>query len=748
MRSHQTSSRRVRPRRVDRGADRVRERLVPAAQRVVVVRAGVGDPVLAVVGDVVHVAGRARHPAELEHDHAGQAERVAQPLDRRRDDAQVLGDDRQRAERRARVVEQRAARARGASGPPARGARRAAPTSRRRSRGSGRSVPGRRARTSAPAARPTSGSRCAAARASRRAGCPTAGPCRCRRRAACRRRRRRGTARGGPCGRPSRGRRRSARRRSAGRRARSRRCAAPSTRARTAPGRRRRRGRRSAPSPRSTTPRARGSPAPRPAPPAPTARRAGPATRRTPSAPCRASRSGRAGRAAASATTTAPPRRASRPTRTPRAPAGRPAARWDGAARRTSGGDPRRGRVRRSRNVCPPYRAALESDTSARTHMPMPKGNRSSAPARIHIQYPQPVVDAGRYPPSGRSATSSRSRSTSFRDGHEKLRAVVLHRRAGDRKWAEAELHQLDAHHNGVRWGGSFVVDRTGRWEWTIEAWTDLFATWRDELRRKLEGGQHDLSGELSEGVVLLEAAASARQGPGQEADRARARRPDRHRGPRGGQARRGARPRALRRRRAQRRASRSGAARAGARPRGRPRARALRLLVRAVPALLGRARGRAGAAARRSPSSASTSSTSRRSTRSARRTARAGTTCSSPRPEDPGSPYGIGSELRRSRRGPPRARHPRGRPRAVRRRRRARHRHRARLRDQRVARPSVAQGASGLVPPPPGRDAQVRREPAQEVPGHLQRQLGHRGLARAVGRAAADRPACGSSSA
>ena len=30
------------------------------------------------------------------------------------------------------------------------------------------------------------------------------------------------------------------------------------------------------------------------------------------------------------------------------------------------------------------------------------------------------------------------------------------------RKWREAELHPLDAHHNGVRWGGSFVVDQPG----------------------------------------------------------------------------------------------------------------------------------------------------------------------------------------------------------------------------------------------------------------------------------------------
>src|SRR5215211_5292598 len=134
-------------------------------------------------------------------------------------------------------------------------------------------------------------------------------------------------------------------------------------------------------------------------------------------------------------------------------------------------------------------------------------------PPRIHIQYPQPVVDAGRYPAKRTVGDLVEVSCDAFRDGHDKLRAVVLYRRAGTRKWAEAELHPLDAHHNGVRWGGSFVVDRTGRWEFTIAAWTDVFATWRDELRRKLEAGQHDLAGELSEGVLLLEDAAARATG-------------------------------------------------------------------------------------------------------------------------------------------------------------------------------------------------------------------------------------------
>jgi starch synthase (maltosyl-transferring) len=100
-----------------------------------------------------------------------------------------------------------------------------------------------------------------------------------------------------------------------------------------------------------------------------------------------------------------------------------------------------------------------------------------------------------------------------FRDGHEVLRAVVRSRPAGERRWDETPMTPVDAHHNGVRWTGSFAVDRVGLWHWTIQAWVDLFAGWRDEVARKLEAGQADMSGEASEGAVLLRDAAENAKG-------------------------------------------------------------------------------------------------------------------------------------------------------------------------------------------------------------------------------------------
>ncbi len=137
---------------------------------------------------------------------------------------------------------------------------------------------------------------------------------------------------------------------------------------------------------------------------------------------------------------------------------------------------------------------------------PRSSGRRAAQP-RIVIQYPSPAVDGGAFPAKRCVGDLVRVQADVFRDGHEILRAVVRHRGPGERRWSEAEMHRIDAHLDGVRWEGGFSVERTGRFEYAVEAWTDAFGTWRDELERKLAAGQRDLAGELSEGTLLLRSA-------------------------------------------------------------------------------------------------------------------------------------------------------------------------------------------------------------------------------------------------
>jgi starch synthase (maltosyl-transferring) len=138
--------------------------------------------------------------------------------------------------------------------------------------------------------------------------------------------------------------------------------------------------------------------------------------------------------------------------------------------------------------------------------VPAPKG--TEPPRRIVIEHPSPAVDGGRYAAKRCVGDPVTVRADIFRDGHEVLRAQVRYRGPGERRWLDAPMRPIDAHVDGVRWEGGFTVDRPGRWQFTIEAWSDPFATWHGELRRKIEAGQHDLAGEISEGVVLLQGAA------------------------------------------------------------------------------------------------------------------------------------------------------------------------------------------------------------------------------------------------
>ena len=53
------------------------------------------------------------------------------------------------------------------------------------------------------------------------------------------------------------------------------------------------------------------------------------------------------------------------------------------------------------------------------------------------------------------------------------------------------------------RWHGAFEVTELGRWQYTVTAWIDRWASWQWELKRKLDAGQTDLSSELLEGAAL-----------------------------------------------------------------------------------------------------------------------------------------------------------------------------------------------------------------------------------------------------
>jgi starch synthase (maltosyl-transferring) len=130
----------------------------------------------------------------------------------------------------------------------------------------------------------------------------------------------------------------------------------------------------------------------------------------------------------------------------------------------------------------------------------MPVTTLRKPQSRIRIEHVSPQLDCGRFAVKRTVGERVEVRATVIRDGHDVLGAALLHRGPGKRRFASTPLDPVG---NDV-FAGSFEVTECGRWEYAVEAWNDRAATFRDELRRKVDAGQKELAGELAEGSLLL----------------------------------------------------------------------------------------------------------------------------------------------------------------------------------------------------------------------------------------------------
>ena len=152
---------------------------------------------------------------------------------------------------------------------------------------------------------------------------------------------------------------------------------------------------------------------------------------------------------------------------------------------------------------------------------PVPEAATPDSPAarppkralsRVVIEGVQPQVDEGRFPIKRTVGEDVDVRADIFADGHDLLSAVLRFRYVGtpaaDADWTEVPMTPL----GNDRWTGPLPHDRLGQYEYTIQAWIDRFATWRNDLVKKTEAGQ-DVASELLEGAELVAQAAAPRPG-------------------------------------------------------------------------------------------------------------------------------------------------------------------------------------------------------------------------------------------
>lgn len=101
------------------------------------------------------------------------------------------------------------------------------------------------------------------------------------------------------------------------------------------------------------------------------------------------------------------------------------------------------------------------------------------------IQDIYPLIDGGRFPVKRIVNEPMEIWADVFRDGHDVVAAEIVWRPVKSNEWRRASMR----HHENDRWWGAFTPDEIGWHEYAIAAWTDEFATWRHGFQLKAKAG-------------------------------------------------------------------------------------------------------------------------------------------------------------------------------------------------------------------------------------------------------------------
>lgn len=134
--------------------------------------------------------------------------------------------------------------------------------------------------------------------------------------------------------------------------------------------------------------------------------------------------------------------------------------------------------------------------------------DHTGPPSSIIIERVAPELDGGRHPVKREVGDVLHVSADIFKESHDKIAAFVRFRRWTDEEWSESEMTYLD----NDRWGGQIALAENTRYIYTIIAFPDIFQTWRDELKTKIDAGL-DVTIELMEGRKMIVDAAGRAAG-------------------------------------------------------------------------------------------------------------------------------------------------------------------------------------------------------------------------------------------
>ena len=128
----------------------------------------------------------------------------------------------------------------------------------------------------------------------------------------------------------------------------------------------------------------------------------------------------------------------------------------------------------------------------------------TKSPETVVIRRITPSLDNARFAIKRPVGGTLQVEADIFKDGHDEVAALLKWRRVGEPEWNETPMCPL----LNDRWAGEFLVADAGAWEFTIEAWGDVFFSWQHELEKKFAAGLRELQSEILEGAGFIETAA------------------------------------------------------------------------------------------------------------------------------------------------------------------------------------------------------------------------------------------------
>ncbi len=126
--------------------------------------------------------------------------------------------------------------------------------------------------------------------------------------------------------------------------------------------------------------------------------------------------------------------------------------------------------------------------------------NQQEGRQRAIIEKVYPEIDCGKYHIRRAVGESVKVSANVFADGHDVVKALLLFRKKGEKKWEEVIMTPGF----NDRWEATFKTRELGWYEYTIEGWVDHFFSWQKGIKAKFEANQR-MDVELQIGIDMMQ---------------------------------------------------------------------------------------------------------------------------------------------------------------------------------------------------------------------------------------------------